>query len=165
MRPWAPADAAVLPGLLDDPDLRRWTSHRAPDTAAAREWIARQRAGAVTGERTPLAVLLDGAVVGHLVLKRPDPTVPVGEVGYWIGARARGRGLAARAVGLITDWAFSASRGPRLDRLDLIHDVDNAASCAVARKAGYVLAEILPPAPRHPAPAHLHVRSRTGTAS
>jgi [ribosomal protein S5]-alanine N-acetyltransferase len=55
------------------------------------------------------------------------------EVGYWVRADARGRGIGSRALVLVSDWAFV--HGYR--RLQLHADVDNVASQRVAEKAGY----------------------------
>jgi hypothetical protein len=44
-------------------------------------------------------------------------------------ARARGRGVAHRALQALTDWAFTAFPGDGLTRLELLHQVDNTASC------------------------------------
>jgi RimJ/RimL family protein N-acetyltransferase len=57
------------------------------------------------------------------------------EVGYWVGPWARGEGVAARALGLLSAWAL----GPLgLARLDLNASVSNAASLRVAERCGYV---------------------------
>lgn len=54
--------------------------------------------------------------------------------GYWIVPDARGRGVARRALRLVTEWAF-AERDVGIALLE-IHP-DNAASRAVAAAAGY----------------------------
>lgn len=59
-----------------------------------------------------------------------------GEIGYWVAPEARGRGLAARAVGLLADWAF-ATLGLR--RLELVTYEGNAPSRRVAERCGFVL--------------------------
>ena len=48
---------------------------------------------------------------------------------------ARGRNVAARALGALTEWAFSKLG---LHRIELVHSVANQASCRVADKAGYL---------------------------
>lgn len=76
----------------------------------------------------------------------------------------RDRGVAPRALRALTDWAFSAFAafaGDGLTRLELLHQVDNAASCRVAQKSRYALASLLPAAPpAFPLEGHLHVRAR-----
>ena len=61
--------------------------------------------------------------------RRADPPTDRGAVGYWLLPEARRRGLAARAVALICDWAFADLR---LAAVDLLTEADNAASRAVA---------------------------------
>ncbi|MFJ4674750.1 GNAT family N-acetyltransferase [Kitasatospora sp. NPDC088783] len=156
LRPWEDGDADALAALLADPEIRRRTSHRVSDRAGALRWIAAERAGRATGERLAFAMVTDGRAVGHVVLKRPGGTGPTGEVGYWTGAPARGRGLAPRAVALLSAWALSPADGPALTRLELIHHADNPASCRVARKAGYPLEALLP----RPRERHLHALTR-----
>jgi RimJ/RimL family protein N-acetyltransferase len=57
-----------------------------------------------------------------------------GEIGYWVAAEARGRGVATRAVRLLADWG-RAELG--LTRIDVLPHRDNAASRRVAEKAGF----------------------------
>ncbi|MFJ4715967.1 GNAT family N-acetyltransferase [Streptomyces sp. NPDC088785] len=101
LRPWERGDAGVLAALADDAEVRRWTSHRVAGPQDAVRWIAVQEAGWESGERLGFAVLVTGRVAGHVVLKRPAGRA-AGEVGYWTGAPARGRGVASRAVDLLT---------------------------------------------------------------
>lgn len=54
---------------------------------------------------------------------------------YWMADSARGRGLTGRAAATAAHWALT-ERG--LERLELGHRVNNPASGAVARAAGFV---------------------------
>lgn len=99
--------------------------------------------------------------VGHVVLKRPAPGAPSAAVGYWTVARARGRGVAPRALRALTDWAFATFADDGLARLELLHQVDNTASCAVAHKCRYELTALLPAKPpAFPLDGHVHARTR-----
>ncbi|MEV6597982.1 GNAT family N-acetyltransferase [Actinoplanes sp. NPDC051346] len=153
LRAWDDGDAAALIAVAADPELRRWTSLRVTDETTAAAWLRTQQHGWRTGTRYAFAVLDDHGLVGHAALKRPD-----GEVGYWTAAAARGRGVASRALELLTGWAFAEF--PDLGQLRLLHQVPNAASCRVALKTGYAYAETY--AAQHPFPydGHLHVRAR-----
>ncbi|GAC1569489.1 MAG: GNAT family protein [Candidatus Dormibacteria bacterium] len=55
------------------------------------------------------------------------------EVGYWLLERARGRGVARRALGMLCDWAFATCD---LERLQLATLPGNAASETVAVACG-----------------------------
>ncbi|AZM64535.1 GNAT family N-acetyltransferase [Streptomyces sp. WAC 01420] len=163
LRPWTVEDAPVLAGLYEDDAMRRWASAPVHDVASAARWVAEQRRGQETGERFAFAVvdteLSDARPAGHVVLKRPaDPAGPA-EVGYWTAAHARGRGVAPRALTALADWAFAAFARDGLTRLDLLHQVDNTASCRVAEKSGFVLSGLLPAAPpAFPLAGHRHLR-------
>ncbi len=100
--------------------------------------------------------------MGHAVLKNVTPGASSAEVGYWTAAHARGRGVAPRALEALTDWAFTAFAGRHgLTRLELLHQVDNTASCRVARKCGYELSSLVAAAPpAFPLEGHLHARVR-----
>ncbi len=56
------------------------------------------------------------------------------QFGYWLGAGARGRGYATRAVILLTRWLFELGAA----RVFLTIVAENEASIAVARRAGFV---------------------------
>ncbi|MDF3301351.1 GNAT family N-acetyltransferase [Streptomyces tropicalis] len=174
LRPWRAADAEELAGLYRDGLLRRWTNAVVEDPAGAARWIEDQRRAWEDGERYAFAVLEDhraregGRLAGHVVLKRSGSAPTRAEVGYWTAAHARGRGVAPRALAALTAWAFAGPTGPGgpgLLRLELLHQVDNTASCRVARKCGYALAATLPAAPpEFPGEGHRHVRTRIRTA-
>lgn len=75
---------------------------------------------AVTGQRCGNIALRHEAGIGH--------------VSYWLAAAARGRGLAARALQLVSRLAFDHLG---LDQLRLWTHVDNTASRHVAERAGF----------------------------
>ncbi|AEW98773.1 GNAT family N-acetyltransferase [Streptantibioticus cattleyicolor] len=168
LRPWCADDTAALVEAYRDPALRRWTSARLEDEADALRWVREQERGWAAGERFGFAVLSTPPgrdapeLVGNVVLKGVAAGRPSAEVGYWTAARARGRGVAPRALGALTTWAFDTFRADGLERLELLHQSDNEASCAVARKSGYAFARTLPAAPPdYPLDGHLHLRRAT----
>jgi [ribosomal protein S5]-alanine N-acetyltransferase len=130
LRPWRADDLDALVVAIDDPEIGRWMPKiphpYSPEAGAA--YLARSagREGrfaiVAAGDRT----LLGGI---SLVPKRWGRA----EIGYWIRADARGRGLATRALVLVSRWGLE--RGFR--RLQLHADVENPASHRVAEKAGF----------------------------
>lgn len=62
------------------------------------------------------------------------------EIGYWLGRRFHGRGMATRAVGALTEHAFSTLR---LVRLQASVFEWNQASARVLEKNGYVREAVL----------------------
>ena len=159
LRPWRDEDAPAVAAAHRDPALRRWATRRIEDEAAALDWVRAEQRAWTEGTRRAFAVVgRDGSVLGGVVLKLPR------EVGYWTVPEARGRSVASRALEALTDWAFTtlAPDAPDVpDRLELLHQADNLASCRVAEKCAYRLSHHLPPAPpAYPRAGHVHVRER-----
>lgn len=167
LRPWAEPDLPDLIGVYRDPVMRRDAAHPIDNDQAAQQWLAVQQRGWAAGDRLSFAVREPeprtgrGRLVGNVVLKGHAAGKRSAEVGYWTAADARGRGVASRALAALTDWAFESFGASGLDRLDLIHQVDNHASCRVARTCGYALVDVLPASPpAFPADGHRHARYR-----
>jgi RimJ/RimL family protein N-acetyltransferase len=179
LRPWERRDAEALIEVYRDPLLREQTRMPVASPEDAARWVDVHERGWASGDRVSFAVFeesaeirsadgsgnasADGGLVGHVVLKRDDPGAPTAEVGYWTAAAARGHGVAPRALEVLTTWAFETFGGSGgvggVDRLELLHQVDNPASCRVAEKTGYVFEAVLPAAPpSYPVDGHLHVR-------
>ncbi|GHE41635.1 acetyltransferase [Streptomyces longispororuber] len=166
LRPWEPSDVPELALICrDDPVLRHWTSTGVHDHASAARWIEARRRGWEAGDRFAFAVeesrpaRAGGRLLGDVVLKRGTTPGPSAEVGYWTAARARGRGVAPRALRSLTRWAFSTFGDAGLSALELLHQVDNTASCRVARKCGYELTGLRPASPpAYPLDGHVHRR-------
>ncbi|WP_405936978.1 GNAT family N-acetyltransferase [Streptomyces sp. NBC_00726] len=163
LRPWRPDDLGALVDALGDPAIQ--AGSRAPvaaDEESAGRWLRVQEEGRAAGLRHGFAVVdpeLGDVPAGHVVLSFAAPGAPSAEVGYWTVARARGRGIAPRALEALSGWASGTFAGSGLVRLELLHQVDNPASCRVAEKAGYALTEVLPPSPLWPREGHLHTRA------
>lgn len=87
-------------------------------------------------------VVADAAAPDHfwgVVDWRQDvpPALRVADVGYAVHPDVRGRGVATRALRLLTRWLLEDEGGPHQVRVQLDHSVENAASCRVATGAGY----------------------------
>jgi RimJ/RimL family protein N-acetyltransferase len=159
LRPWAEHDIARVVEAVSDPAIVRWSHLPEPfDSRAA--W---RRFLAMPDERargTALRMLItdasDDRMLGAIALQRIDWDNRSGELGYWVTASARGRGVAARAIGLMTGWAFSELR---LGRVDAIPDLDNHASRRLLERCGFEFAgkisERTPPAALY----SMHARS------
>ncbi|MFE9561349.1 GNAT family N-acetyltransferase [Streptomyces sp. NPDC006487] len=165
LRPWRAADVNALVEIHRDPVLRRWATSRLESEEDGLRWVRDQERGWAAGERCGFAVLEaapgapGGRLVGSVAVKELSPGQAAAEVGYWTSASARGQGVAPRALEAVTAWALDTFRTQGLERLELLHQVDNPASCRVAEKAGYALDGILPAAPpAYPLDGHLHVR-------
>lgn len=145
LREWQDGDLAAMVGLFDDPDMAYWTPLVSPfDLEAARVYLKRARERRVAGQRVQLAITVDGREpMGEVLLMWTGSGMDVAEIGYSVGAAYRGRGLAARAVRVMTDFARDTVG---VVQLLLEIEAGNAASAAVARAAGYRLTDA-PPIP------------------
>ncbi|MFF4182825.1 GNAT family N-acetyltransferase [Streptomyces sp. NPDC001691] len=165
LRPWRADDVESVIEAYADPVIARWASRPIDSPQEARRWLDVQRQGWENGTRCGFAVceeqpgLAEGTLMGNVVLKWQDGGGrEVAEVGYWTMPHARGRAVAPRALEALSAWAFDTFAGDGLDRLELIHQVDNLASCRVAEKTGYRFDRILPAQLPYPRDGHLHVR-------
>lgn len=161
LRPWEEADVPALRGAYRDPLMRRRTRYPVDSERDGLMFVEDGRRDWAEGRRFGFAVVEEdsGLLVAGTALKRAGADGPSAEVGYWTAAPARGRGVAPRALEALTAWAFATFAGAGLERLDLLHQEDNEASCRVAAKSGYAFETTLPAAPpEFPLSGHLHVR-------
>jgi RimJ/RimL family protein N-acetyltransferase len=136
LREWRPDDLRFLVGLLDDPDIARFTPMTSPfDDEAAEAYLARAKQARSSGQRIQLAITADGGdPLGEVLLFGMDPGLREAELGYLVGAQHRRRGLASTALQLLIGYARSTLG---LERLLLRIDPSNTGSVAVARRAGF----------------------------
>jgi len=134
LRPLGPADVDDMLSLLNLPDVRaRSLSHHVRGRTeierrcmgAASEWLA--------GERADLTVRVDGAFAGDIGLYN-EAFSGQAMIGYSMVPGFRGRGIATRAVRLLSAWAFEIG----VRRLVAGTMADNVASQRVLEKAGFV---------------------------
>jgi RimJ/RimL family protein N-acetyltransferase len=147
LRPRRLADADALAAACQDPEIPRWTMVPSPYTRAdALAFLSRADQEAAAGDSVGLlAVDPDGRLLGSLSLMDLRHEPGYGEIGYWLAAEARGRGVATRAVRLLTDWGH---RTLRLERVEIHVHVDNAPSHGVPQRAGYERLDGLVASPR-----------------
>jgi RimJ/RimL family protein N-acetyltransferase len=148
------ADIDALVIALQDPEIPRWTLVPSPYTRDdARAFLRFVNRGRAAGSRLALAIVDaadERALLGSVALNPIDWTQRAADVGYWVAAPARGRGVATRAVELIAGHAFGTLG---LERLELRAQEANRASQAVAARAGF--APVAAPLVRRPECDHL----------
>ena len=134
LRSWRVEDVPAVAAACQDDEIARWLALvPQPYTEEhARFYVEEciqadedRRAFAITDAST-------GDVVGSIDMR--INRLQTGHVGYWVAARARGRGVAADALRALSRWAFE-SLG--LGRVELVTDPENIASQRVAEKAGF----------------------------
>lgn len=144
LRTWRPGDAEAVTVACTDRETQRWTG--VPDGYTRRDaeaFIAGAEQRRLTGVSLDLAVVAAGddeELLASVGLVAFTPRHDRAEIGYWVAPQARRRGVALRAVRLLSTWAL---RELPLARIDLIPHVDNRASQAVAERAGFTREGVL----------------------
>lgn len=110
LRRLLPADREAILAACQDPEILRWTALPDPFTADSARGLVEEAARAWDdGTVAELALVVDGRLVGatHLAFYSDWRA----SVAYWLAPEARGRGLATRAVRLVTRWGSKPSKG------------------------------------------------------
>ena len=167
LRPPAPGDVEAITVAVQDPDIPRFTMVPTPYSEvdavafvdqASSSWDAGTGASFLVVGRT------SGELLGAIGLHRLDPAAGRAQVGYWVDAAARQRGVATRALTLVTTWAL----GPLgLRRVQALVFTDNPWSQRVLEKAGYRRQTGAPAAVEHasgPRVAFVYARTREAAA-
>lgn len=130
LRPLCADDAeAVLDAFAASDDMARQGDVR--DLAGARRYVERL----LDADHRAFVVELDAGPVA-LVGMSLDPGNRSAWVFWWTHVAHRGRGLAGSAATAVANWALVEGG---LERLELGHRVNNPASAAIARRAGFVV--------------------------
>jgi RimJ/RimL family protein N-acetyltransferase len=147
LRPKRIEDVDAITAACQDPEIPRWTLVPSPYTRADAEAFLRSSAEDEAAGRSAnfLAVDAGDRLLGSFSVMELDREPGYGEIGYWVAAEARGRGVATRAVRLLAQWAL-AELG--LTRIEILAHKDNPASRRVAEKAGFADTGELTGAPR-----------------
>ena len=131
LREWADEDSAWYAESVRDPLIQRFTTESpALDAGLVLAAIAGLRV-ASDAEGFVICDAVTDERIGNMALRHDGRT---GEVSYWVAAGARGRGVAARALGLFSSWCFQIVG---LDELWLCVHRENVASQRAAVRAGY----------------------------
>ena len=139
LRPLRAGDAEELHRLVNDWAVVRMLS-RLPfpyPRQLTDEWIASTARQIATGTGYHLAITGEEAgqemLVGCIGL-RLDLKPRTGNLGYWVGRRFWGHGVATEAAARLSRWALA---NLDLDRLEAHVAEDNVASAAVLRRIGF----------------------------
>jgi len=137
LRTWTTADAPAIVSGLQDGSAAYWIVGMphpyGPEEAA--DFLARAERELATAAYAHLAITdaASGRVLGAVGMHfRHDRQT--GEIGYWVSPDERGRGIAARAVALVTRWGLEVLQLPRLELI--IHPL-NCESQMIASRNGF----------------------------
>lgn len=140
LRRWSSSDASCLAEASRDPAIERYNGPAPASIAEAiavierfeSSWRTFEREGDPTRTAFAIVEAPEGVPVGMCGIDHWSST-GVAQFGYWLAAAARGRGLATRAVTLMTGWLFELGAA----RVFLTIESENTASAAVAQRAGF----------------------------
>jgi len=138
LRPLVISDLGSIVEALQDPGISRWI----PDIpypytdAHGREFLSMAQKGWASGRSSQFAITdaQSEQFLGTVGAGKDDSDDASADIGYWIAAQHRGRGIATRALVLTARWCLSEWG---LVRLQLNADVGNEASLRVATRAGF----------------------------
>ncbi len=131
LRPWRRGDASEIVECIDgDPEISRWLD-QVPQPYTRADALA--YIGGIGESAFAVTDAASGRLLGSIGVRFSEER-DVGEIGYWLRADARGRGVTVRALVLLSRWALERNG---VARLHLRADPENAASCRVAVKAGF----------------------------
>jgi RimJ/RimL family protein N-acetyltransferase len=116
------AGEAGLP-LLDEHQLHAVLDDQLPQWRASGQLVPYTIADAETG-----------VLLGGVTLRQLDAPRRAIEIGYWLFERARGRGVATRAVAALCEWLFANG----IYRVEAVVRIGNRASERVLERNGFV---------------------------
>jgi 8-oxo-dGTP diphosphatase len=139
LRPFRPEDSADVHRLINNFDVAKMLEMvRFPyDQTEADEWVTSAIRGLANGTGCHLAITCrEGArdVLAGAVGITIDRASRTGRLGYWLGQKFWGRGVASEAARRLTSWGFA-----NLDINKIVATIaeDNPASMSVLRHIGF----------------------------
>ncbi len=135
LRPWRIDDLDAMVAALQDPEIPRWTT--VPERYGVEEgrlFLDGSAQGWADGTAANFAVVAvaDGQLVGSIGARFHEEGAAT--VGYWTVREARGRGIATKALRLISRWLLTDLP---IERVQLVAEPGNSPSQRVAEKAGF----------------------------
>ncbi|MGH3520659.1 MAG: GNAT family N-acetyltransferase [Haloechinothrix sp.] len=133
-------DRPTLIEAFADPEMRHYVPQYTVATLEQAEGYIADRAEAWTsGRRCTWAIAepTTGELIGEVAVKNIDVDAATGEIAVWVHHEVRRNGVAATAVQAALRFAAGALG---LVQIDYVCDEGNAASAALARSCGFILA-------------------------
>ena len=142
LRPPVTDDIPAIVEACQDPEIPRFTTVPSPygeaDAVGHLETCEREWSD---GSGAPFVVVDADTdeLLGSMGLMRLDDEGATVEIGYWIAAAARGRGVGTRSARVVTAAALAGGA----QRIELRAMVENAGSRRIAERVGYTLEGVL----------------------
>ncbi|CAB5012280.1 MAG: GNAT family N-acetyltransferase [Actinobacteria bacterium] len=146
LRPITESDIPSIFESCQDPVIPKFTRVPIDYTMAHAEFFVREKTPKSFVEKTELAFAIDvgngddkefAGVISFHSMDLPDL---VAELGYWINAGARGKGVGTTAARVLTNFGFETMG---FERIEALVDTENIASRKLLKAAGYTLEGIL----------------------
>ena len=146
LRPLQEQDIESIYHACQDPLIPRFTTVLSPYTMSHAQFFVREQEPARFALKSELIFAI---TLGHDIEEEFCGVISfhsvslvnhAAEIGYWITAPARGKGIGVTAAKMITEYGL-LTMGIR--RIEALVDVDNDASRALLRSAGYELEGIM----------------------
>jgi ribosomal-protein-alanine N-acetyltransferase len=135
IRPWAADDAPALVRHANDREVWRNLRDRFPHPYTPDDAVVWLTFVAQQEPVTHFAIAVEGEAGGGIGFTLGDDVhFRTAEIGYWLGRRFWGRGIATEALRAVTAHAFTSHD---LDRVEARVFAWNGASVRVLEKAGY----------------------------
>ena len=137
LRPWEERDVEPLVEIADDYEVARYLRDRFPHPYTiddAQAWVAFNLSD--SAPELHYAIEVDGELAGSIGVERYE-----GErrgtmhIGYWLGRRFHGRGIATAAVRALTEYIFANTETRRIEAEVYL---PNKASVLVLERCGYL---------------------------
>jgi len=136
LRGFVTGDVPAMTAACQDPEIPRWTHVPSPYREQdALQFFSYAAEACDAGRELHMAITAkeDDRLLGTVGLESgAEPAIA--ELGYWVAAPARGRGVATRAVKLLSGWAI---RELGIERVELLAHPGNEASQRVAAATGF----------------------------
>ena len=146
LRPVRQSDIDEIYRACQDPLIPRFTTVPSPYTMAHATFFVEEQEPARFAAKSELLFVVaqgygeDEKFCGLISFHSVSLGNHVAEIGYWMAAHARGKGIATTAVKMITDYGIQTMG---FKRIEALVDVDNEASKSLLISAGYQLEGIM----------------------
>lgn len=146
LRPALEKDIESIYEACQDPLIPRFTTVSSPYTYTHAQFFIQEQEPARFASKEELLFVItqgqgdDEKFSGLISFHTVNLGNHAAELGYWIAAPARGKGIGSTAAKMITDYGF-LTMGFR--RIEALVDIDNVASQALLSSVGYELEGIM----------------------
>lgn len=146
LRPVQEDDIERIFEACQDPLISRFTTVPSPYTMTHAQFFVQEQEPARFAAKSELLFVItegyeeDEKFCGLISFHSVNLGNHTAELGYWVAAPARGKGIGSTAAKMITEYGF-ATMG--FKRIEALVNVDNETSKALLRSAGYELEGIM----------------------